>query len=268
LDYVALDFAEAAGPHSHCSKLRYIEHGTRGEGAIANRGEAKNSMKWENPIRAVAFDMDGLLLNTEEVYLDVGTILLERRGKPYRAELRRGMMGLPGKLAIELMIREESLSDDADRLLEESDHVFMELLPARLGLMPGVLEAFEWLEKRRLPCCVATSSRRKFAEDCLTRVGLRDRLQFIVTAEDVPRGKPYPDIYHAAADGMQVTANEMLALEDSGHGCRAAVTAGACTIAVPGAHSADHSFDGAFYVANTLLDPQLRAWFERAIHQA
>ncbi|MBL8869645.1 MAG: HAD family phosphatase [Planctomycetaceae bacterium] len=226
---------------------------------------SESKMKWENAIRAVAFDMDGLLLNTEEVYLDVGTILLERRGRPYRAELRRGMMGLPGKLAIELMIREEALEDDADALLEESDQVFMELLPSRLGLMPGVLEAFEWLEKHRLPCCVATSSRRKFAEDCLTRVGLKDRLQFIVTAEDVPRGKPYPDIYHAAAVGMNVKGDEMLALEDSGHGCRAAVTSGACTIAVPGSHSADHSFDGAFYIANTLLDPQLRAWLDRAV---
>jgi beta-phosphoglucomutase-like phosphatase (HAD superfamily) len=92
-------------------------------------------------------------------------------------------------------------------------------------------------------------------------------LQFIVTAEDVPRGKPFPDIYHAAASGMEVAAEKMLALEDSGHGCRAAVTSGACTIAVPGAHSDDHSFDGAFYVANTLLDPQLRAWLERAVHK-
>ncbi|MBN8603654.1 MAG: hypothetical protein J0M26_21740 [Planctomycetes bacterium] len=48
---------------------------------------SESKMKWENAIRAVAFDMDGLLLNTEEVYLDVGTILLERRGRPYRAEL-------------------------------------------------------------------------------------------------------------------------------------------------------------------------------------
>jgi beta-phosphoglucomutase-like phosphatase (HAD superfamily) len=112
-----------------------------------------------------------LLLNTEEVYLDVGTIS-GAVGGLIEPNCDVGMMGLPGKLAIELMIREESSSDDADELLEESDQVFLELLPSRLGLMPGVLEAFEWLEKHRLPCCVATSSRRKFAEDCLTRVGL------------------------------------------------------------------------------------------------
>ena len=222
-------------------------------------------MQWSDPIRAVAFDMDGLLLNTEEVYLDVGTILLQRRGRSYRPELRRGMMGLPGKLAIELMIREEQLDEAADELLEESDNLFLELLPARLGLMPGVLEAFDWLERHGLPCCVATSSRRMFADDCLTRVGLKERLQFIVTAEDVPRGKPHPDIYQAAALGMKVTPSEMLALEDSGHGCRAAISSGACAIAVPGAHSADHVFDGAFYIAQTLLDPKLRDWLERAV---
>lgn len=222
-------------------------------------------MKWHEPIRGVAFDMDGTLLNTEEVYLDVGTILLARRGKPYRAELRRGMMGLPGRLAIELMIREEGLSDDADSLLAESDTVFSELLPSRLGLMPGVLEAFAWLEAHGLPCCVATSSRRRFAEDCLARVGLLPRLQFIVTAEDVPNGKPHPDIYHAAAEGLGINTFEMLALEDSGHGCRSAVQAGACTVAVPGDHSADHSFDGAFYVAKTLLDPKLTSWMRRAV---
>jgi HAD superfamily hydrolase (TIGR01509 family) len=224
-----------------------------------------SSLIWEKPIRAVAFDMDGLLLNTEEVYLDVGTILLERRGRVYRPELRRGMMGLPGKLAIELMIREEQLEDDADELLRESDVVFSELLPQRLALMPGVLEIFQWLEQNHLPSCVATSSRRRFAVDCLQRVSLHDRLKFIVTAEDVPRGKPFPDIYQEAARGLGVDCSEMLALEDSGHGCRAAVSAGACTIAVPGDHSADHSFDGAFLIAKTLLDPALRSWLERAL---
>lgn len=89
-------------------------------------------------------------------------------------------------------------------------------------------------------------------------VGVFERFAFIITAEEVARGKPYPDIYLGAAARMGVPPECMLVLEDSQHGTRAAVAAGACTIAVPGDHSRDHDFSGVYRVANTLTDPLIR----------
>jgi HAD superfamily hydrolase (TIGR01509 family) len=212
-------------------------------------------MRWPHSIAAVAFDMDGLLINSEELYFDVFDELLQRRGKRYTHQLRRSMMGLPAPQAFQVLIRDAQLADAVAELEEECDEIFSGVLPDRLATMPGVTELLAKIEQRGLPHCVVTSSRRSFAVDSLSAVGVLERFDFILTAEEVKRGKPYPDIYLAAAARMQVDPSRMLVLEDSQHGVRAAIAAGACTVAVPGDHSRDHDFTGVYRVANTLADP-------------
>jgi pseudouridine 5'-phosphatase len=211
-------------------------------------------MPWFRPIAAVAFDMDGLLINTEELYFEVFDALLKRRGQRYTPEMRRSMMGLPSPAAFESLIRTSGLQASAAELESECDEIFSAFLPHRLATMHGVIELLDLIEQRGLPCCVATSSRRAFALDSLCTVGVLERFDFVLTAAEVARGKPHPDIYLAAAARMQVEPSSMLVLEDSQHGTRAAVAAGACTVAVPGDHSRDHDFTGVFLVANTLAD--------------
>lgn len=216
-------------------------------------------MHWPHPITAVAFDMDGLLINTEELYFEVFDGLLQRRGKRYTHQLRRSMMGLPGPQAYQVLICDAKLTDNAADLEEECDEIFSGILPDRLATMPGVTELLDIIEQRGLPRCVVTSSRRSFAIDSLTAVGVLDRFDFIITAEEVEHGKPHPDIYLAAAARMKVEPSHMLVFEDSQHGTRAGIAAGACTIAVPGDHSRDHDFTGVYRIANTLADPLIRS---------
>lgn len=199
--------------------------------------------------------MDGLLLNTEELYFEVFDELLKRRGLSYTHDLRRSMMGLPGAQAYDALIRGAGLIESASDLESECDEIFSGVLPNRLATMPGVIELLDMIDRLGLPHCVATSSRRSFALDSLTAVGLSERFDFILTAEEVARGKPFPDIYIEAASRMQVDPAGMLVLEDSHHGVQAAMAAGACTVAVPGDHSRDHNFSGVFQIANTLCDP-------------
>lgn len=212
---------------------------------------------WAQPILAVAFDMDGLLVNTEELYTEVGHTILSRRGKRFTRELKNAMTGLPGPKALALMISREQLTDTVETLAEESEEIFAGLLPTKVKTLPGVEALLDALDRNKMPRCVATSSSHRFANEVLTRVGVFERFNFVVTAEDVVRGKPAPDIYHRAAEGMQVAAENMLVLEDSHHGATAGVASGACTIAVPGDHSADHDFSGVHFRANTLLDPHI-----------
>jgi HAD superfamily hydrolase (TIGR01509 family) len=115
----------------------------------------------------------------------------------------------------------------------------------------------DYLDQRQIPSCVATSSSHGFARQVLELVGIRQRFQFVVTAEDVLQGKPFPDIYLEAAHRLNVQPWEMLVLEDSHHGSCAGVAAGACTIAVPGDHSSDHDFSRVHYRANSLADPRI-----------
>ena len=212
---------------------------------------------WAHPLRAVAFDMDGLLVNTEELYTQVGVALLKRRGKVFSRELKNAMTGLPGPKAFAVMIEREKLTDSIEQLASESYEIFGTILPTQLRLLPGVLELLDLLDSQNRPKCVATSSTQSFAQRVLSQVGIFERFNFVITASDVANGKPFPDIYLAAAARMSVPALEMMVLEDSHHGCKAGVDSGACTIAVPGPHSTDHDFTGAHYRADTLLDPAI-----------
>lgn len=218
----------------------------------------KSPPRWTHSISAVAFDMDGLMVNTETLYTQVGEMILERRGRRFTTELKNQMMGLPGDQAFQIMIQQEQLSDTVESLAKESDEVFREILPTQLSLLPGLLELLAWLDDQELPRCVATSSSISFARTVLALTRLSDRFDFVITAQDVPRGKPSPDIYIEAARRMAVHTFEMLVLEDSHHGSRAGITSGACTIAIPGEHSRDHDFSGVHLIADSLADPLIR----------
>ena len=125
--------------------------------------------------------------------------------------------------------------------------------------MPGLLALLDVLEHNEIPKAVATSSGREFVHDVLTRCQIRERFQFILTAEDVVEGKPHPEIYLQAAERFGIPPRQMLVLEDSQNGCNAAVAAGALVVAVPGGHSRRHNFQGVDLIADSLADERIYA---------
>jgi pseudouridine-5'-monophosphatase len=208
-------------------------------------------------IEAVAFDLDGLLVNTEELYQHVGAELLRRRGKVFGPDLLDAMMGRPQQVSLAIMIEWHGLDDTVAGLAAETKEIFQSLLDTGLRTMPGARELLGLLEARGIPRGVATSSGPDFAADVLGRVGLRERFAFVLTSADIVEGKPHPEIYEKAARRLGVTPAAMLVLEDSQAGCRAAVAAGAVVVAVPGGHSRRHDFTGARFVAESLADPRI-----------
>ena len=213
--------------------------------------------RWPHKLKAVAFDMDGLMVNTEELYYEVGQTLLQRRGREFTDSLRRGMMGLPGPKAFELMIATEKLTDSVATLTSECDEVFAGMLPHRLRPLKGLLELLDALDANKVPRCVATSSSLRFARQVLAGVAVLDRVGFVITAEHVTQGKPHPDIYLGAASRLGVLPHELLVFEDSQHGSKAGMSAGACTVAIPGDHSRHHDFSGVHFVAESLADARI-----------
>jgi HAD superfamily hydrolase (TIGR01509 family) len=208
-------------------------------------------------MRAVVFDMDGLMFNTEDVYTAVGTELLRRRGLVFTAELKNAMMGQRPQPSFELLIRRCQLTETWQQLAAESDHLFLSLLDARLAPMPGLYDLLDALERAGLPKAIATSSNRALVDGCLAPFGFQKRFQFILTAEDIVHGKPHPEIYLTAARRFGVAPADMMVLEDSQNGCRAAAAAGAFTVAVPGEHSREHDFSSASLIADSLADPRV-----------
>ena len=203
--------------------------------------------------------MDGTLLNTEELYPEVCRRMLAMRGKDCPEQLLENMMGYRAHVSLQVMKDWHALHETVDELRHESSQMFMVLIDERLGLMPGVHRLLDAIEAAGLPKAVGTSSSREFAEHMLSRVGLLERFEFLLCAEDVQEGKPDPEIYRTAAERFGFDPGDVLVLEDSQTGFRAAHAAGTIAVAVPGPHSCRHDFTGARMVLDTLCDDRLYA---------
>jgi HAD superfamily hydrolase (TIGR01509 family) len=211
----------------------------------------------QSPLRAVTFDLDGLMFNTEEMYQEVDRTILARRGKQSSDEVLDQMMGRQALVALQIMIDWHQLTDTAEELLDESREILSRLWPARLALMPGLMDLLQALEAAGVPKGIATSSDRKTVASMLLRFQLEPRFSFVLTGDSTEQCKPAPDIYLLAAEKHDVQPEEMLVLEDSQLGCRAGVAAGAYTVAVPGGRSHAHDFAGTRLVAQGLADARI-----------
>lgn len=211
-------------------------------------------------IKAVVFDLDGLMFNTEDIYELAGQELLRRRGLELADEVRVQMMGRRAQESFEILVAMTGMQESPQALLAESDAIFDELLPEHVAPMPGLFELLDHIEAHLLPKGVATSSSRGYLAGLLERFELSHRFPVTLTAEDVTHGKPHPEIYLAAAEKLRVRPEQMLVFEDSATGTRAATAANAVVVSVPHRHSRHHDFSGAAHVADALDDPQVLRW--------
>lgn len=217
----------------------------------------RSSQDAHPPIKAVAFDLDGLMFNTEDVYWKVGCELMRRRGKEYTEELSHAIMGRPPQVCFETMIQWHSLDDTWEAMAAESEKVFVSLLDDGVDAMPGMHDLLDALEEASIPKAICTSSSPEVVEAVLSRFSLRPRFEFVLTAADITHGKPHPEIYQKAAARFGIEPREMLVLEDSQTGSSAAAASGAFTVAVPAGLSCSHDFEVADLVAESLADPRI-----------
>ncbi len=208
-------------------------------------------------IKAVVFDFDGLMFNTEEIFNLSGKELLRRRGKEMTPAILSMMMGRRSDEAFPMMIEALGLTEDPAALRAEERAIFHDLLWKHVAPMPGLFELLTHIEERGLPKGVATSSRRPYIESLLVHFKLIDRFHVTLTAEDVTRGKPHPEIYLTAAARIGIAPAEMLVLEDSEMGTRLAAAAGAVAVSVPHEHSRSQDFSAAYDIATGLHDPKI-----------
>ncbi|QDL98886.1 HAD family phosphatase [Rhodopseudomonas palustris] len=184
-------------------------------------------------IAAVLLDMDGTLVDTERVYLESLTEVLNGFGLPDAIETCESMIGLPGPECQALLVARYGealpLPDINRAFVAKRDARFAQGLPVK----PGTCELLDTLDEARCPVAVVTSSSRKTADLHLTLAGIRGRFGTILTRDDVAHGKPAPDLYLLAADRLGVPPANCIAVEDSSVGVTAAAAAGAITLMVP-----------------------------------
>jgi HAD superfamily hydrolase (TIGR01509 family) len=188
---------------------------------------------FRKPIEAVLFDMDGLLIDSEAVYIEALQAAARSFDRDMSLAFCHSMIGIPTR---ECNVLLQNLYGEGFHL-EEFRAVYsanvQRLMEARVPVKPGVVELLDFLAERRLPCAVATSATRAAAEHHLGRAGLLARFADLATIDDVTRAKPHPDIYLEAARRLDVAPERCVALEDSNTGLTAAHAAGTMAIMVP-----------------------------------
>jgi HAD superfamily hydrolase (TIGR01509 family) len=208
-------------------------------------------------IKAVVFDLDGLMFDTEALFYRVSSEVLASRGKRFTPEIMRAMIGRRSAEVADVFKTLAGLEEPVDVLVAEVRARFGAMMDDAVHPTPGLFVLLDRLKHRGLPLAVATSSRRAYADRLLTRHGLRDRFAFVLASEDVTRGKPDPEIYRLTADRFGVRAASLLVLEDSPAGLAAAIGAGAIAVGIPHEHSPAEGLVAAALVVPRLDDPAL-----------
>ncbi|PZG12206.1 HAD family hydrolase [Nonomuraea aridisoli] len=183
-------------------------------------------------MEAVFFDMDGLLVDSERVWLEIKTEVMERLGARWTPEHQAHLVGGSMERTVDYMLGVSG----ADVAPEDVRDWMVGGMVARLSqgvvVMPGAAELLDALRDEGVPVGLVTSSLKEIADAVLKGFG-RDRFDLVVTADDVTRTKPDPEPYLTAARRLGVEPAHCVVLEDSPNGVAAATAAGCAVVAVP-----------------------------------
>jgi HAD superfamily hydrolase (TIGR01509 family) len=186
-------------------------------------------------ISAVIFDLDGVLLDSEQVWDEVREQLTRERGGRWHENAQRDMMGMSSTEWSVYMHDELGLPEPPDEISAEVVRRLEARYRKDLPLLPGAREAVERLAAR-WPLGLASSSNRELIDLVLDVSGLAPFFRVTVSSEEVPRGKPAPDVYLDAARRLGVAPDHCAAVEDSRNGIRSAEAAGMRVVAIPNPH--------------------------------
>jgi HAD superfamily hydrolase (TIGR01509 family) len=183
-------------------------------------------------IGAVVFDLDGLLIETEEIWDEVREALVRERGGRWTDRAQRDMMGMSSTEWSQYLHETLGLHESPDELNRLVVERMAERYREQLPLLPGAVDAVRRVAAR-WPLAVASSSNRPLIDLVLELSGLASLFQATVSSEEVARGKPAPDVYLEAARRLGVEPERAAAIEDSESGIGSAKAAGMRVVAIP-----------------------------------
>jgi HAD superfamily hydrolase (TIGR01509 family) len=193
------------------------------------------------PIRAVIFDLDGVLADSEPSWDDIDAKLLSEYGVAYRGEYHREVLGVSYKASVEFFKKTFNIAAPTEELMRRRGEIATEFFANKIGLFPHVKEVLEELGDMKLRLAIATSSVSASARPFLDRHQLTQFFEVIITGDEIERGKPAPDVYLRTAEKLCITSAECLVIEDSLSGIAAAKAANMRVAAIPDRRFVDPS---------------------------
>jgi HAD superfamily hydrolase (TIGR01509 family) len=183
-------------------------------------------------IEAVVFDLDGVILQTEELWNEVREGLARERGGRWSERAQADMMGMSSTEWSRYMHDAVGLAEPPEKINREVVQRMLERYERELPLIDGAADAVRRIAAR-WPLGLASSSNRELIDRALAVSGLAPLFRATMSSEEVPRGKPAPDVYLEIARRLGVEPKTSAAIEDSANGIRSAHAAGMRVIAIP-----------------------------------
>ena len=191
-------------------------------------------------MRGAIFDLDGTIVDNMPVHADAFAIFVGRHGlPPLTLDDRKRLDGRRNRDIFPDLFGRELTDAEQAAFANEKEALYRELSAGRLAPAPGFVRLLDRLDAHAIPVAVATSAPPDNVIHTLAELGLATRLTCVVRGDQVPRGKPYPDVFLAAAERLGVSAADCVAFEDAPIGVMAARDAGMTTVAVGSSFPAD-----------------------------
>jgi HAD superfamily hydrolase (TIGR01509 family) len=183
-------------------------------------------------VRAVVFDLDGVIIDSEEVWEEVRRGYVAEHGRAFLPDTQQRLMGMSTPEWARYLAEDVGVGVPPERVAADVLDRMAERYRARVPLIPGAVDAVHRIAAR-FPVALASSSARVLIDRVLESAGLTGVFRATLSTEEVPRGKPAPDVFLAAAERLGADPAECAAIEDSSNGLRGAAAAGMAVICVP-----------------------------------
>jgi HAD superfamily hydrolase (TIGR01509 family) len=197
-------------------------------------------------LKAVIFDLDGLMINSERNSFYMWRDQLSDYGLEFTHDEYQKLIGQGATFTAKYMQKRIGTSIPAQEIMDEHWDRLTEYIAEHVDPFPGLFGLIEGLEKLCLHLGVASNSRKNYVEQALIGLNLHDTFECVLSAQQVAKPKPAPDIYLQAAKCLGVSTSLCLALEDSPPGVKSALAAEMRCVVVPNLDLDASNFDGAF----------------------
>ena len=188
-----------------------------------------------NNIKAVIFDMDGVIADTQTIHNETNAEILQSYGIPLSSKDMSKFAGIPNKKTFADLFKKYNVNADVDKAVSEKWDLIKEKTKV-IKAIPGVLDFIQKLYSNKFKMAIASSSPADFIDHVLLSLKIKDFFTIIINGDEVKKGKPSPDIFLKAAKKLKVKPLDCLVFEDAPAGIQAAKNAGMKCIAITTAH--------------------------------
>lgn len=206
-------------------------------------------------IRALIFDMDGLMIDSERLYFQAERDIAALFNTTVPDQTLWKMMGTKPIEGLAIFVRDLNLPLSPEQALEMRNAVMREKLKTDLEALPGLFHILDTFSGR-LKLAVCTGAQAEFLDIVIDQLGIRDKFNVLQSSDGIERGKPEPDIYIKTCERLDIPPQNCIVLEDSANGVLAGKRAGCYVIAVPSEYTKLQDFRSADFSAPDLFQAE------------